>query len=36
MHSGCPLAYPGDGVQPIPGLGEWGDHPVDLRIKLGD
>jgi hypothetical protein len=36
MHSGCPLAHPGDGVQPVPRLGEPGEHPVDMGVEFSD
>jgi len=33
---GGPLAHPGDGGQPVPGLGERGEHPVDVGVELAD
>jgi hypothetical protein len=33
---GRPLAHPGNGVQPIPRLRERGEHPIDLRVELGE
>jgi hypothetical protein len=34
--SAAPLADAGDGVEPITGLTERGDHPVDLDVEGGD
>jgi hypothetical protein len=33
---GGPLAHPGDGGQPVPSLGERGEHPIDVGVELGD
>ena len=33
---GGPFADPGDRVEPVTGLAERGDHPVDLDVERGD
>jgi hypothetical protein len=36
MHSAARLPTPVMVAEPVPGLGERGDHPVDVRVELGD
>jgi hypothetical protein len=33
---GGPFGHPGDRVEPVTGLAEGGDHPVDLDVEGGD
>jgi hypothetical protein len=36
MHSAARLPTPVMVAEPVPGLGERGEHPVDVRVQLGN